>query len=103
MSPVPAEVIERPQDLNLPPEMEEVFAHLTHHGAEAFTREIVHALRQAQAKGNLRPVSDVIEAWYRTLRMRQHPDYTDSVRWTREDRPRETFAAEKIVEHYAGI
>jgi hypothetical protein len=96
------DVIERPQDLGLPPEAEEVFDHLTEHGAENFSRDIIQALFRAQAKGNLRPVRDVVEAWYRSLLMVMHPDYDDMVEWARaDDEPKQTYPADRIVEHYA--
>jgi hypothetical protein len=96
-----ADPIERPEDLALPPEAEEVFDHLTEEGARNFSREIMHALYQAQAKGNLRPVRDVVEAWYRSLLLKQHPDYRATVRWAREEDPFPALAAEKVVEQYA--
>jgi hypothetical protein len=92
------EVIERPQDLNLPPETETVFAHLTKHGAEVFSQEITRALLQAQDKGNLRPVKDVVEAWYRTLLLWSQPGYDEAVKWARRYDPRKGIPAESVVD-----
>jgi hypothetical protein len=80
--------IERPQDLGLPPEAVEVFSHLTEHGASIFSQEIVQALMKAQRRGNLRPVRDVVEAWYRTLILRQDPSYEENVDWAKRSRPK---------------
>lgn len=74
-----ADRIDRPEDLNLPPEAAEVFAHLTAEGAERFSREIMDALIKAQMKGNLRPVRDVVEAWYRSLKLVQLESHTTAV------------------------
>lgn len=102
MSRSPAEEILHPQDLRLPPEAEKVFESLTEQGAEIFAREIIKALVQAEAGGNLQPVRDTVEAWYRTLQMRSHPDYPAATLWAREDRPKESSPAEEIVERFAG-
>jgi hypothetical protein len=83
--------IERPQELGLPPEAERVLEALTEHGAPVFSRDITRAIFQAQATGNLRPVRDVVEAWYRTLLLKSHPDYKDAVRWARDENPVDTF------------
>jgi hypothetical protein len=93
--------IERIQDLGLPPEAGEVFESLTESGDDHFSREIVQALLVAQAKGDLRPVLDVVEAWYRTLLVRKHPDYEVSARWARNGGSGESYPAEKLVARYA--
>lgn len=94
--PAVSEPIERIQDLNLPPEAETVFEHLTEPGAERFSYEIVQALVRAQARGDLRPVFDVVDAWYRTLVMKTHPDYLKAVRWARAGGSGESFSAEEL-------
>jgi hypothetical protein len=93
--------IERIQDFELPPEAEAVFDHLNEDGAARFGREIVQALVMVQAKGDFRPVLDVVEAWYRTLLMRQHPDYEEMVRWVRHGGSGETYPAEKVVARFS--
>jgi hypothetical protein len=97
----PDEVITRPQDLGLPPEAATVFKHLTPTGAEVFSQEILLALMEAQAKGNLRPVRDVVDAWFGTLQLRAHPDYKRVARWARRYHPKAGLPAEKLVDHFA--
>lgn len=93
--------IERIADLSLPPEAEEVFDHLGEHGAERFSREIIQALFRAQTRGDLRPVLDVVESWYRTLLIRSHPGYLDAAKWARNGGSGESYDAEKLVETFA--
>lgn len=101
MSPMSLAPIERIQDFILPPEAEEVFDHLTEDGEARFGREIFQALLSAQAKGDFRPVLDVVEAWYRTLLMRQHPQYEETVRWARRGGSGQTYPAEDVVERFS--
>lgn len=68
-----------PQDLELPPEIAEVFEGLTDEGRRAYVHKLMEALEAAQATNDLRPVRDVIEAYYRTLRVRQHPEYRRAI------------------------
>lgn len=93
--------IERIADLMLPPEAEAVFDHLTKGGAERFSQEIVQALFRAQMKGDLRPVLDVVESWYRTLLVRNHPDYEESAKWARAGGSGATYPAEDLVAHFS--
>lgn len=93
--------ITRPEDLGLPPEADEVLSHLTPGGSAAFSQEIMRALMQAQSKGNLRPVRDVVEAWYRTLVLRSQPDYMESIAWAQATHPREGSVAEELLTHLA--
>lgn len=62
-----AEQILTASDLGMPPQAAEVLSALTIDGSQAFSQQIVQALIKAQMKNDLRPVRDVVEAWYRTL------------------------------------
>ncbi|HYP22942.1 MAG TPA: DUF6247 family protein [Actinomycetota bacterium] len=87
MTSIPDRIV-RPEELGLPSEAREVFDRLTTEGARAFSRDIVQALLEAQARGNLRPVRDVVDAWYRTLQFVQQPHHDEAVAWAgRDDGP----------------
>jgi hypothetical protein len=64
----------------LPPEAGAVLGHLTDAGRRHFIEDIVGALVTAQEGDDLRPVNDVIQAWYRTMQVRQSPGYEDAVK-----------------------
>lgn len=53
----------------------EVVAHLKPEGIQLFVREIVAAVYVSQQTGDLRPLQDVIEAWYRSLRFIRDPGF----------------------------
>jgi hypothetical protein len=63
------EPIKRFEDLELPDaeRISAVEAALTEEGSRAFLLELLRSLTQAQAMGNMRPIQDTIDAWYRTL------------------------------------
>ena len=65
----------------------EVFASLTARGRAKFISEFVEALYEARSTDNLRPLQDVVEAWYRTLVARRSPDYEAGIAWAREHEP----------------
>jgi hypothetical protein len=80
-----ARPISSPRDLNLPPEVFDVLLKaLTDEGRANFERDLLRAIQRAQKRNNLRPVREVLEAWYRTLIVRQHPDYQESLAWARQ-------------------
>lgn len=93
-----AEVIRHPEDLHLPPEAVEVFRHLSKEGSAIFSQEIVQAVIDSQRKGNLRPLEELIEAWYRTLLLRQDPSYAKNKTSARRSRPRKGQTIEQIRE-----
>jgi hypothetical protein len=85
-----AEKITHPAELWLPARLEranEVFASLDAPSQAQFISELVQALYEARRTDNLRPLQDVIEAWYRTLVARRSPDYEAAVAWAREHEP----------------
>jgi hypothetical protein len=65
----------------------EVFASLTPDGQTQFISEFVEALFEARQTDNLRPLQDVVEAWYRTLVASRSPEYEAAVAWAAEDEP----------------
>jgi Family of unknown function (DUF6247) len=84
MEPADVRPISRPGDLDLPPEVFNVLLNaLTDEGRANFERDLLHAIQRAQQRNNLRPVREVLESWYRTLVVRQHPDYAASMAWAR--------------------
>ncbi len=92
-----AEAISNPKDLDLPPEVFGVLLDaLTEQGQASFTRELVEAIATAQRKNNLRPVHDVLEAWYRTLVVRQHDDYRAAMTWARTSQEREAVPVDEF-------
>lgn len=84
MSPTPVEKIREPADLELPPEVGRVLESLTSPGRAQFIQEVTAAIVQGQRDNNLRPLQDVILAWYRTLLARQSTTFQRNVRWARE-------------------
>jgi len=90
MSPTPAEKIAHPAQLWLPPHLEranEVFASLPPSDQAQFISEFFEALYEARRTDNLRPLQDVIEAWYWTLVARRSPDYEAGIAWARDHEP----------------
>lgn len=89
-----AEAIQQPSELDLPDRLEDVVAtafgdladsddifaafqrHLSESGRAQFNREIVHALVQAKKTNDLRPVQEVIDAWFRTWLFVADPGFT---------------------------
>lgn len=54
------------------------------------------ALETAQNTNDLRPVRDVIEAHYRTLRVRSHPDYLAAIERVNQP-PTELLTADESI------
>lgn len=88
----PTAAIRQPRDLELPADEEALLAAiqqllhgdskfsefaqmLTDKGVRAFAGELVSALVQAKRENDLRPVQDVIEAWYRTSLFIRDPGF----------------------------
>jgi hypothetical protein len=91
--------ISRPGDLNLPPEVFDVLLNaLTDEGRANFERDLLQAIQRAQERNNLRPVREVLEAWYRTLIVRQHPDYEANVAWARESTDRDGLTVDELMQ-----
>jgi hypothetical protein len=79
-----------PAELWLPARLErvnEVFASLTPSGQAQFISEFFEALYEARRTDNLRPLQDVVEAWYRTLVARGSPNYEEGIAWARDHEP----------------
>lgn len=91
------ERIRHPENLDLPPEAADVFAALSPEGSQTFSQEILHALIKAQMKGNLRPVRDVVEAWYKTLVAVRSPLHAQAATEAR-GRPGRSLPVEKLRE-----
>ncbi|HEV8149559.1 MAG TPA: DUF6247 family protein [Gemmatimonadales bacterium] len=62
---------------------------LTDEGLAAFQRDLLQAIQRAQQRNNLRPVREVLESWYRTLVVRQDPDFEASLTWARQSKDRD--------------
>jgi len=93
-----ADAISSPRDLDLSHEQFAVLLNaLNEQGRENFTRDLIKALETAQAKNNLRPVKEVLEAWYRTLTVRRHPDYQRNLAWARESEEREALTVDDAL------
>jgi uncharacterized protein DUF6247 len=96
--------IRQPADLVLPPELEEVFSEFFPHLTEAdwaqFIRELAQAFVASKEKNNLRPLQEVIHAWYRTLVVRDDPDYEANVRAARRARPKRGVSLEELRERF---
>lgn len=65
--------------LPMPEQMNAVLPHLSPDGTSAFLSEVLAALQEAQTNNDLRPVQEVVEAWYRTLLLRQHPEHAEAI------------------------
>lgn len=65
--------------LPMPEQMNAVLPHLSPEGTSAFLHEVLTALQAAQANNDLRPVQEVVEAWFRTLLLRQHPEHPEAI------------------------
>jgi hypothetical protein len=61
--------------MHLPPEAFDVLDKLGSKDRGRCARELFQAVKAAQDADDLRPVTEVIEAWYRTLLVREHPRY----------------------------
>ena len=90
--------ISSPSDLDLPPEVFDVLLNaLTDEGRANFERDLLHAIQRAQERNNLRPVREVLESWYRTLVVRQHPDYEESMAWARNSKDTDGMTVDELM------
>ncbi len=62
--------------------------------------EMLEAIESAHADGNLRPLQDVIHAWYRTLLFVRDPGYDEAVNQARQIsvKSEKTYSAEELSE-----
>lgn len=101
-----AQEIREPADLQLKPELEgqfpDLFERLTKAGKDRFVREMIEALFAAQKRNSLRPVRDVINAWYRTLIVFDDPNYGDNVKSARRSRPTQGESVKELRERIKG-
>ena len=94
-----ARPISSPRDLDLPAEVFDVLLNaLTDEGRADFERELLQAIQRAQQRNNLRPVREVLEAWYRTLIVRQHPDFEASMARARESTDRDGMTVDELMQ-----
>ncbi len=84
------------QDLNLPPEMDGVLGRLGPDDTARFSREIVAAIAASEQTNDLRPVRDVIEAWYRTVLVTSDGAYRASMAAAVKARPRRGESADDL-------
>jgi hypothetical protein len=45
----------------------------------------------------LRPVREVLESWYRTLVVRQHPDYEENMAWARNSKETGGMTVDEVM------
>jgi hypothetical protein len=86
-----AEKITHPSQLELPARLDwvnKVFANLDESGRARFIGEFMRALYDARRTDNLRPLQDVVEAWYRTLVARGSTNYEAGIAWAQKQKPR---------------
>jgi len=80
MSALPAPVLEPANlDLPLPAQLEAVRPALSENGAKLFLEQLLDAIAQAKETNDLRPVQEVIEAWYRSLLFVQAPGHEEAM------------------------
>ena len=97
MSVQSADPIRIPADLDLPHEHFRVLTEaLTEQGRLNFALERIDAIERAQARNDLRPVRDTIEAWYRTFLIRQTPGYEANLEWARSSKERAGVPVEEL-------
>jgi hypothetical protein len=75
--------ISRPADMALPPKAEQVLGLLTPERGRVFIQELLASMQTSQAQNDLRPMLNVVEAWYRTQVLQSDPDYQVSVKRAR--------------------
>lgn len=93
------EPIRIPADLDLSHEHFRVLTEaLTEQGRLNLTLELIDAIERAQARNDLRPVRDTIEAWYRTLLIRQTPGYETNLAWARKSEERSGAPVEEVLD-----
>jgi len=86
IAPPPAR-IEKPSQLNLPPEasqaVEMLAENLSEKDGKQFFQEVMVALVRSQAENDFAPVRQVILTWLNTLIARSHPDYAANAKKAR--------------------
>ncbi len=75
-------------------------AGLTDAGARAFSNELVAALVRAKAQDDLRPLLEVVEAWYRTLVLIQDPGYAANIQAAKRIRSRRGHTVEQLKQRF---
>ena len=91
-----ASPIRAPKKMELPPEVSAVLGNLTDEGRQDFVTELLTAFTAAQETNDLRPVVDVIDAWYRTLLVREHPRYDEMMERVGTQPPKEHVTLEDL-------
>jgi hypothetical protein len=95
-----AEKITSPRQLELPPEAGEVLNELTESGRQRFIAEILDALQASRKANDLRPVQDVIVAWYRSMLAVRSPTYEAGIEWALSGDEGETLTLEEFRDRY---
>jgi len=86
-----AQAIKDPKGLRVPPPAdfaiikEWILTRLTDAGARTFMIEMFEASIETQATGYLRPMSEVLESWARTITVVNDPGFEDA--WTKATPP----------------
>jgi hypothetical protein len=93
-----AEAIRQPRDLSLPGDIwpvleqhfktDEVLANLSPQGEQLFRTEVLEAIRKSITSNDLRPIQEVLEAWYRTLVLIKDPAFSKKVQWALDNPPK---------------
>lgn len=95
-----------PEELSTFPQenFDAIVEHLTEEGGRMFFREVAQATLRAKVEGDLTPLNEVFESWYRTLCFVAPPDadeHWDRADWELEHGRR--FTADEIrARHSAG-
>jgi hypothetical protein len=92
--------LRRAEELHLPPEMNGVLARLGPDDAARFNREIVAAISAAEEASDLRPIRDVIEAWYRTVLVTSDRGYQGNMAAAIKARPRRGESPDDLRRRY---
>ncbi len=111
---VVGQAIRQPRDLTLPSEIwpmlkdhfktDEVRQHLNPKGARIFQLEVLEALHQSIDTNDLRPVQEVLEAWYRTLIVLKDPGFARSYNWALKHPPNKKSGRDvKHLRHELGF
>jgi hypothetical protein len=82
MTAMPTERLREPEELYEPPEHDEamlatILGNLSEEAGREFARQVLGALNRARSEGDLRPINEVVESWYRTLLFRGRPKFDD--------------------------
>lgn len=100
---MPAERIERPERLRLPADLatlQDVFSELTEVGAKRFAAELLDALEKGRVKGDLAPVAEVVEVWFRTLAFVRRQGFEEAVREAEELEGAEGLRLDELLKEY---